>query len=231
MKIVLLNGSPKGDKSDTLTLSRAFLEGINQEFERIDLIDWNIFTCTGCGSCLISTPGKCALQDDVAMLLDDIKNADLVVWSMPMYAFGMPSHVKALLDRILPISSSIPSDSENDWLFNARKIDTNTKHVLVSGCGFSCFMGNFDAMIIGFRSLFGKDSPCIICEESSILNLPEFQLLVQPYLELVRKAGREYFETGTVSAELQEIISIPMVHPAIYRNIINERLELTNINQ
>lgn len=38
MKILLLNGSPKGEASDTLMLSKAFLDGMGRKYEQIDLI-------------------------------------------------------------------------------------------------------------------------------------------------------------------------------------------------
>ena len=43
MKILVLNGSPKRDKSDTMHITRAFLEGMRdavpQEIHEIDVID------------------------------------------------------------------------------------------------------------------------------------------------------------------------------------------------
>ena len=46
MKILVLNGSPKRDKSDTMHITRAFLEGMRdaapQEIHEIDVIDRHI---------------------------------------------------------------------------------------------------------------------------------------------------------------------------------------------
>ena len=46
MRILVFNGSPKKDKSDTMHIARAFLEGMQeaapQEIHRIDVIDRHI---------------------------------------------------------------------------------------------------------------------------------------------------------------------------------------------
>ena len=56
MKILVLNGSPKRDKSDTMHITRAFLEGMKeavlQDIHIINTIDQHIEYCTGCFSCM-----------------------------------------------------------------------------------------------------------------------------------------------------------------------------------
>ena len=55
MKILVLNGSPKRDKSDTMHITRAFLEGMkdaaSQDIHIINTVDQHIEYCTGCFSC------------------------------------------------------------------------------------------------------------------------------------------------------------------------------------
>ena len=55
MKILVLNGSPKRENSDTLHITRAFLEGMqaaaSQDIHIIDVIDKHIEYCTGCFAC------------------------------------------------------------------------------------------------------------------------------------------------------------------------------------
>lgn len=56
MKIFVLNGSPKRDKSDTMHITRAFLDGMNEvahnEIKIITAIDKHIEYCTGCFACM-----------------------------------------------------------------------------------------------------------------------------------------------------------------------------------
>ena len=54
MRILVINGSPKRERSDTMHLTRAFLAGMNdiqpQTVQTIHAIDRHIEYCTGCFS-------------------------------------------------------------------------------------------------------------------------------------------------------------------------------------
>jgi len=68
MKILVLNGSPKREKSDTMHITRAFLDGMKeaapQEVHIVDIIDKYIEFCTGCFTCK-RNGGECIHNDDV----------------------------------------------------------------------------------------------------------------------------------------------------------------------
>lgn len=55
MKTLVFNGSPKKERSDTLHLTHAFLDGMceaaPQEIHTINVIDRRISFCRGCFSC------------------------------------------------------------------------------------------------------------------------------------------------------------------------------------
>lgn len=54
MRILILNGSPKRNASDTMHMTRAFLEGMNEAVENavhtVHVIDKHMEYCTGCFS-------------------------------------------------------------------------------------------------------------------------------------------------------------------------------------
>ena len=68
MKILVLNGSPKREKSDTMHITWAFLEGMRDavphEIHVIDVIDRHIEYCTGCFACK-RNGGACIHNDDM----------------------------------------------------------------------------------------------------------------------------------------------------------------------
>lgn len=72
MKILVLNGSPKRNFSDTLVITKSFLDGMNEisknEITKIDVIDSHIEYCRGCLSCM-RNGGKCIIEDDMEGIL------------------------------------------------------------------------------------------------------------------------------------------------------------------
>lgn len=106
MKVLVLNGSPK-KKSDTFRLTDAFLRGLNKNHEHevhiINVIEKEILPCRGCFSCQKQLDGHCVIKDDQNGILDLYRNADVIIWSFPLYCYGMPSHLKAVLDRTIPL--------------------------------------------------------------------------------------------------------------------------------
>ena len=98
MKILVLNGSPK-QKSDTFRMADAFLKGLNRSHENevhiINVIEKNIAPCRGCFGCWQKQDGHCVIQDDQNKILDLYRTSDLIIWSFPLYCYGMPSHLKA----------------------------------------------------------------------------------------------------------------------------------------
>ena len=123
MKILAINGSPKGKRSNTWRLTSAFLEGITiqeendgaqaPEIETLNIGSLNIKPCLGCFSCWSKTPGKCCIHDDMQGVIDKILWADVVVWSFPLYYFGLPGQLKTLIDRQLPMSLPFMSSRQD----------------------------------------------------------------------------------------------------------------------
>ena len=97
MKILVLNGSPK-KKSDTMVLTNAFLRGIEKngshEIFVMNIFEMKISSCRGCFGCWQVKNKHCVIDDDQNRILDLYPEVDLIIWSFPLYCFGMPSHIK-----------------------------------------------------------------------------------------------------------------------------------------
>ncbi len=91
MKILLFNGSPKGEASDTMHLTRAFLDGVNSvsrnEVTYVDVASKHIEYCRGCLTCK-KNGGKCVIDDEMADLLVKILYSDLLIFSFPPDSAG-----------------------------------------------------------------------------------------------------------------------------------------------
>ena len=119
MKILLINGSPKGKKSNSLRLAASFVEGVKSKAEgrgdlvtvdEVEVASLKISACRGCFACWKNTPGHCCIKDDMAAIIEKEIEADLVVWSFPLYYFNVPGILKNLIDRQLPMSLPFMSE-------------------------------------------------------------------------------------------------------------------------
>jgi len=62
MKVLAINGSPRGEKSSTIHILNPLLEGMRKagaETEVVHLCKLKIQHCLGCYVCWTKTPGKC----------------------------------------------------------------------------------------------------------------------------------------------------------------------------
>ncbi len=57
---------------------------------------FDILPCLGCDYCI---SGKCIQDDFMQQMYRKIKSADVIVLAAPVYFYGLPSHVKAMIDR------------------------------------------------------------------------------------------------------------------------------------
>ena len=101
MKIIGINGSPKGDKSQTRRLMMGVLEGARQagaDVTFIDICSLKISYCTGCGTCYAK--GECVSDDDFTALFEKMADADGIVFGSPNYINQVTAQLKTVLDRM-----------------------------------------------------------------------------------------------------------------------------------
>lgn len=217
MKILVLNGSPKGSRSNTLRLTEAFLQGLSETgdhiIEAVTIRDSQIEPCLGCFSCWTKSPGQCVIKDDMAEFIGKYLEADLVIWSLPLYYFGMPSKIKAFMDRLLPTNLPFMADyrdGERIYGHPPRYDMTGKRYILISTCGFAYKENNYEALIKQFDILYGDELTCILCPEGELFAVPQLEGRMEEYLEAVRRAGREYCADGDFTeatrAELNELL-------------------------
>ncbi len=176
MKILVLNGSPKRDKSDTMHITRAFLDGMReaapQEIRVIDIIDRHIEYCTGCFACM-RNGGTCIHDDDMRDILEGILSSDLLIWNFPLYCYGMPAPLKALLDRTLPLSSMAMQRVGDRYEHVGQADFSHLRYLMICGCGFLNSRHNFESAVAQFKLCFPGNHTVITVPESPMFNAPE----------------------------------------------------------
>jgi len=228
MKILVLNGSPKRDKSDTMHITRAFLEGMQetatQEIHVIDVIDRHIEYCTGCFACK-RNGGTCIHDDDMRAILTEILESDLLLFSFPLYCYGMPAPLKALLDRTMPLSSMAMQKTGDRYEHVGQADFSRLRYMMICGCGFPNSKHNFEPAVEQFKQCFPCYHTIITIPESPMFNAPEAKIVTEPRLELVRQAGKQFAETGEINAALLAEIGSPMIPEDQYAAIVNRQTE------
>ncbi|MBR5669063.1 MAG: flavodoxin family protein [Spirochaetales bacterium] len=224
MKILVLNGSPKRDKSDTMHITRAFLEGMQQacgqEVEIINAVDKHIEYCTGCFACM-HNGGKCVHDDDMKAILEKILESDLLVFSYPLYCYGMPAPLKAILDRVLPLSRMTMEKVGERYEHVGQADVSHLRYLMICGCGFPNSKHNFEAAVAQFKLMFPENHTIITTPESPMFNVPSADVVTKPRLELVRQAGLQYAKTGEINSSLLAQIQGPMIPEEVYAQIVN----------
>lgn len=224
MKILVFNGSPKRDKSDTMHMTRAFLEGMKdvmpQDIEIIHVVDKNIGYCRGCFTCK-RNGGTCVLDDDMREILVKILNSDLLLFNYPLYSYGMPSKLKALIDRTMPLSAMAMQKVNGRYAHVGQADFSHLKYMMICGCGFPNSKHNFEPAVAQFELLFPNNHTIMTVPESPMFNAPEASAVTVPRLELIRKAGRQYAENGAIDRLLLEEIGSPMIPEDVYASIAN----------
>ena len=211
MNILVINGSPNGERSTTLKLTKTFLEGMGESAEVIDSFKADVKPCRACFSCWFKTPGVCPQKDDMAEILEKIEKADLVIWSTPLYCYAVPSGLKAIMDRTVATCNPSLFVGEDGRTHHPGYEEGTKKTILIASGALPDVQGNFDGVVFQVRHMFGIQSEAICCAEASLFMSKKTRALMDPYLEAVKKAGAEYKETGHISEETQKILDIPVM--------------------
>ena len=224
MRILVFNGSPKRENSDTMRITRAFLSGMNdareQEIHVIHVIDKHIEYCSGCFTCK-RNGGTCVYDDDMKDILREITESDVLLFSFPLYNFGMPAPLKALLDRTMPLSSLAMRKTGDRYAHIYQADFSRLKYVMICGCGFPNSRNNFEPMVAEFKLMFPNGHTLITVPDSPMFSAPEATAVTAPRLELVRKAGKKYAEEGKLDDAVLAEIGSPMIPEEIYARIVN----------
>lgn len=224
MKIFVINGSPKKDKSDTMCITRAFIEGMNeaspQQVHTIHTVEKHIEYCTGCFACM-HNGGSCIHDDDMRGILEEFLESDLLLFSFPLYCYGMPASLKALMDRVLPLSSMAMQKAGDRYEHVGQADFSHLHYMMICGCGFPNSRHNFEPAVAQFKLMFPGNTTIITVPESPMFNVREAAQVTEPRLALVRKAGKQYAETGSIDEGLLAEITSPMIPEETYAAIVN----------
>ena len=142
-KVLVISASPrKGGNSDTLC--DEFMKGAidsGNTVEKIFLRDKKINYCTGCGFCNTNNYTACSQKDDMALILDKMVIADVIVMATPVYFYTMDGQMKTFIDRCCARYTHI---SNKDFYFIATAADVRPQALERTFDGFRGFTAGLE---------------------------------------------------------------------------------------
>ena len=93
-KVLLINGSNREG------FNQKILEEINKNINDSNILkirDYKIEFCRGCLQC--DKLGKCIINDDLELIINQIKDSNTIVFAIPNYFGGMSGFFKNFIDR------------------------------------------------------------------------------------------------------------------------------------
>ncbi len=132
MKVVTLLGSAKkkGNTATALGWVQDELKSLNHEVESIYLNSKTINGCLGCAKCK-DKPDEigCVQNDDAEEILTKIIDADLTIFTSPLYFWGATSQLKSIIDRSWSLVTNYHQPNHTSLVENKRQA------LLVTGGG------------------------------------------------------------------------------------------------
>lgn len=234
MKIVAINGSPKGDKSNTNIMVQAFLKGAANAGAKtlnIFLADNRIEHCKGCFSCWFDTRGKCIIKDDMEKILYLMQGADILVLATPLYFDNVSGLLKDFMDRLVVLGDPHMEKDLNGDTRHINSVSTKVpKLLLMSNCGFpershfQVISHWIDRVAIHVHSeVIGE----IYTSQGTLLssNVKELGPTLLNYFNFLEEAGKEIVNNLKISEKTIAGLSDNFIPNDIYREQANRSFD------
>lgn len=149
-KIVVLSSSPrKGGNSDLLC--DEFIQGAKEAghtVEKIRLNEKEIHPCQGCYGC--AKLGHCVQTDAMQGIIELMLEADVYVFSTPVYFYSMSGQMKVFIDRLVPAYAKMTGKEiyifVTAWDANPRNLESTVE--AVRGLTRDCFEGAIEKGVL-----------------------------------------------------------------------------------
>ncbi len=101
MNVLLVNGSPR--KGNTKTALGILEKAIKEKYshavcEFVDIPALKVQGCIHCNGCK-KNGGDCVMKDGSAALMNQMMEADILIFGTPVYWWGVSSQLKAYIDK------------------------------------------------------------------------------------------------------------------------------------
>ena len=100
-KIVVITGSPRKN-GNSFAMTDAFIKAAEAKGHTVTRFDAAMQKVGGCHACetCYKTGKSCSFDDDFNIIAPSILEADVVVFTMPVYWYSIPAQIKGVIDRL-----------------------------------------------------------------------------------------------------------------------------------
>lgn len=142
MRKVLVISTSLRNHSNSRAMADAFARGAKEagnEVEFVSLQDKEIKFCHGCLAC--QKTGKCIIKDDAPVIVEKMRDSDVIAFATPIYYYEMSGQMKTLLDRANPLYGSDYHFTDIYMLTCAAEDEPRTPSRAIAGLGgwVDCF--------------------------------------------------------------------------------------------
>jgi hypothetical protein len=208
MRIIAINGSPRGREGNTDVLVQAFLAGASDagaDSETVYLSEKRIGHCRGCHSCWFTTPGRCVIDDDMLGVLGCVAGAGLIVLASPVFLANVSGTLKDFVDRLTVTGNPHAAPPQaRAGAASASAPPAPPRFVMVSSCGYPG-TGQFDVVSLWIHRLAAMMGTRVALEiftpQGKALRAPtdDQRPRVDGFLTAATAAGRELARGGALS--------------------------------
>jgi multimeric flavodoxin WrbA len=215
MKVLAINGSPRGERGYTNKILQLFVEGMrdaNADVHVVQLVKHKIHHCSGELACWLKTPGHCIHRDDMTELVPMFDESEGIVFATPVYVDGMTGLMKNFVDRLVPTTQPFFEIRDNRMRHPKRSDNTKQKVALVSVCGF-IEMETFDPLLYHIKAICRN----MDAEFAGAVFRPgapgmESAAMLHPFKtrkikKAIKEAGKEFATAGKIRTETSMAIS------------------------
>lgn len=139
-KVLILSGSPRKNGNSDL-LCNEFLRGAQEAghtVEKIRVQEKKVACCLACYAC--RETGVCAINDDMAQIMQQIIDCDVLVLASPVYFYSIDAQLKAVIDRTVCRWTEV-KDKEMYYIMTAADEERSSMDTTLA-----CFRGYADCI-------------------------------------------------------------------------------------
>lgn len=230
MKIVAINGSPRGKESNTSLMVSAFLTGAQKagaETVNIFLAEKELKHCRGCFSCWLVRPGQCVIQDDMAEILSSGEDASILVLATPLRYGNISGMLKVFIERMLPFANPYLQKDQSGETRHPKKAQAEESSIYRSQLVMIANGGYPDrsySQVVShwIKRLAHNNITEVIGEiyapQGMLLNtkVEALRPIINNYLQSLENAGKEIVINNGISEETQKLLEQDFLPHEIY---------------